>query len=60
MYVCPSCGVERSTEAAIAKHYLACWKEKNLTHESNSAPKYEETIRNVNNDIADFFAGYQK
>lgn len=60
MFVCPICQREYRTDAAVAKCFLACWKDKNPTHESNSVPKYEETIRNVSNDVADFFAEYQK
>lgn len=60
MFVCPICQREYRTDAAVAKCFLSCWKDKNPTHESNSAPKYEETIRNVSNAVADFFAEYQK
>ena len=61
MYICPSCNAEFSTEDAIVKHYLKCWKDRNPCHKSKPAPRSEDiNTRTINNDMAVFFSSFQK
>jgi uncharacterized Zn-finger protein len=60
MYICPICGKEFELEDMLVKHYLKCWKEKNPTHKSKSAPRSEDVnTREVSNDIDSFFNSFK-
>lgn len=58
MYICPICGKSYKTEETVAKCFLACWREKNLVHQSNPVPRTEVIERQVSNDILEFFKAY--
>ena len=61
MFICPTCKLSFKTEDDVAKHSLKCWKQHNPNHISTPAPQGEDIItREVNNDIANFFAGLQR
>jgi DNA-directed RNA polymerase subunit RPC12/RpoP len=56
MYICPVCKKEFDVEEILVKHYLKCWKEKNLTHKSKPAPRSEDiNTRTISDDIMNFF-----
>lgn len=61
MYVCPVCEEKYfSTEEAMRKHFLSCWKKKNPYHQSTPAVRIESIERQVNSEIMDFFNSFQK
>ena len=60
MFICPTCGKQFNTEDVLVKHYLSCWKERNPTHKSKSAPRSEDIdTRKDNQDILDFFNSFK-
>lgn len=60
-YVCPVCQEKYfSTEDAVRKHFLSCWKKKNPCHESKTAPSYETFTRQTNDDVLNFFNSFQE
>lgn len=61
MYICPTCSREFEKEEVLVKHFLKCWKEKNLNHHSKPAPRSADVnTRNINNDVINFFDSFQK
>jgi hypothetical protein len=61
LFVCPTCGKEFVKEELVQKHFLACWQEQHPYHKSKDAPRSKDIeIREVNNDIADFFERLNK
>ena len=61
MYICPTCGREYESDEMVAKHFLTCWKETHTSYISKEAPRSEDIItRQVNNEMANFFAAFQK
>lgn len=61
MHICPVCNKEFSSEEAVVKHYLKCWKEHNPYHKSKAAPRSEPiTTRIVNAEVANFFSAFQQ
>ena len=61
MYICPTCGREYESNEMVAKHFLTCWKEKNNCPPPKEAPRSEDIVtRQVNNEMANFFAAFQK
>ena len=60
MYICPTCSKEIESEEVLVKHFLKCWKEKNLCHQAKSAPRSEDiNTREVSDDIANFFGSFK-
>ena len=60
MYICPTCGKQYDTEDILVKHYSECWREKNPTHKSKSAPRTENIeVRKDNQEILDFFNSFR-
>lgn len=58
-YICPVCNEKYfSTEDAMRKHLLFCWKEHNPCHKSTPAPRKEKVVREVNDDIINFFSSF--
>lgn len=56
MYICPICNREFTTDIAVAKHSLACWREKNPNHKSKPAPRSEDVVnREINDNVMNFF-----
>ena len=61
MYICPTCCKEFEKEEILVKHFLKCWKDKYPCHKSKSAPRSEDiNTREVNDDVMNFFASFQK
>lgn len=61
MYICPACNKEIEKEDVLVKHFLKCWKDKNLNHQSKPAPRSEDiNTREVSEDVMNFFASFQK
>lgn len=60
MYICPSCSEEFVSEAAIQKHFAKCWRDKHPGLQSKPVPHSINEIKNVNDDIMDFFNSLQK
>ena len=61
MYICPVCCEEFEIEEVLVKHYLRCWKEKNLSHNSKSAPRSEDiNTREDSDEITNFFGQFQR
>ena len=59
MYICPVCGKQFDNEDALVRHYSKCWKEKNPTHKSKSAPRSEDiNTRKINGDVMNFFSSF--
>lgn len=44
MFVCPVCGKQFKTETAVAKCFLACWKEQNPNYKSKEAPHSDDIV----------------
>ena len=60
MYICPTCGKQFEKEEALAKHYLACWKEQHPYHKSKPAPRSEDiNPRTSNSEIENFFNSFK-
>ena len=61
MYVCPTCNNLFKNEESITKHFLKCWRIHNPECKSQPAPcKGNITKREVNEDVANFFASFRK
>ena len=61
MYICPICNNTFSTEEAITKHSLQCWRRHNPNHKSKPAPcKGNITKQEINEDVAAFFTSFKK
>lgn len=62
MYICPVCNEKYfSTEDAMRKHYLSCWKNKNPNHQSKSALRNEYLASYViNDDVLEFFNSFKE
>lgn len=61
MYICPVCCKGFEMEDIAVRHYLKCWKEKNLSHNSNSAPRSEDiNTREDSDEITIFFEQFQR
>lgn len=62
MYICPVCNEKYfSTEDAVRKHYLSCWKRHNPSHQSKSAPRNEQIVSyDMNDDILEFFNSFKE
>jgi hypothetical protein len=56
MYICPTCNKPFGEENNLVKHMLKCWKEKNPSVKSKSAPRSEDVnTRKINDDVMNFF-----
>ena len=61
MYICPTCCKEFEKEEVCVKHFLKCWKDKNLNHQSKPAPRSEDiNTREVTYDVMNFFNSLQR
>ena len=61
MYICPICNAEFEKEDIMAKHLLACWREKNPHHKSTPAPRSEDVeTRQVDAGVMDFFNKFKE
>lgn len=61
MYICPICCKGFEWEEIAVRHYLKCCKEKNLSHNSNSAPRSEDiNTREDNDEVTNFFGQFQR
>ena len=40
MYICPVCRKEFDVEEVLVKHYLKCWKEKNMPGQLTCGPQH--------------------
>ena len=61
MYICPTCNKKFSTEDAVVKHYLKCWREKFPCHKSKAAPHSEDiNTRETNKEVLNFFNSLSK
>lgn len=62
IYVCPVCNEATfSAEDKMRRHYLSCWKIRNPSYRSKSAPRDEQVVfYNMNNDLSDFFNSFLK
>lgn len=61
MYICPTCNRGFSTEEGVAKHFLSCWKEQNLYHQSKPAPRSEDiNTMEMNDDVMNFFNSFKQ
>lgn len=60
MFICPTCGEQFEMEDALVKHMPKCWREKNPTYKSKSAPRSEDVnTREDKQDIIDFFNSFK-
>ena len=61
MYLCPICGKEYKSDAAVAKCFLRCWREQNPNYRSKEAPHSDDIVtRQCNDDVANFFTQFGK
>jgi hypothetical protein len=61
MYICPICRREYTTDEAVAKCFLRCWREEHPCQKSQPAPHSEDIFdRKVNEDISTFFNSFKK
>ena len=61
MYICPICRREYTTDEAVAKCFLRCWREEHPCQKSCNAPHSEDIFdRKVNEDISTFFNSFKK
>ena len=61
MYICLTCCKEFEKEDVLVKHFLKCWKNKNLNHQSKPAPRSEDiNTREVSENVMNFFTSFQK
>ena len=59
MYICPACNKPFEKENILVNHMLKCWKEKNPSTKSKSAPRSEDiNTRKINSDVANFFNAF--
>ena len=59
MYICPTCNKPFGEENNLVKHMLKCWKEKNPSAKSKSAPRSEDVnTRKINDDVMNFFNAF--
>ena len=61
MYICPICRREYTTDEAVAKCFLRCWREEHPCQKSCNAPHSEDIFdRKVNEYISTFFNSFKK
>ena len=60
MYICPICNQSFQTEELITKHSLRCWRAHNPNQKSKPAPRTIVTNQEMNEDVANFFASFEK
>ena len=59
MYICSTCGKQFNTKDEIAKHFMKCWKEQHLYHQSKLAPRSEDVnTREDNQEVLNFFQSF--